>query len=59
MANKRVTSEPLFGRASPKDVKAIQKHMTAHTAQLLKNADAARAVLRQTGAAEEPKAPKA
>ena len=47
MANKHITSERLFGRASAKDVKAIQKHMTAHTAQLLKNADEARAVLRR------------
>jgi hypothetical protein len=58
MANKRITSEPLFGRATAKDVKAIQKHMDAHTARLLKNADKAREVLRRTGAADGPEAPK-
>jgi hypothetical protein len=55
MANKRVTSAPLFGRASNKEVKDIQESMDAYTARLLKNAEAAREVLRRTGAAAADK----
>lgn len=55
MTNKRVTSAPLFGRASAKEVKDIQASMDAYTARVLKNAEAARAVLRRTGAAASDK----
>lgn len=51
MANKDVSSAPLFGRASAKEVKDIQESMDAYTARLLKDAKAAREVLRRTGAA--------
>lgn len=49
MANK-VTSAPLFGSPTSQEVEAIQKHMQAFTAKVVKNADKARKLLEDTGA---------
>jgi hypothetical protein len=49
MANK-TSSAPLFGSPTPKEVEAIQKHMQAFTAKVVKNADKARKLLEDTGA---------
>jgi len=49
MANK-VSSAPLFGSPTPTEVEAIQKHMQAFTANVVKNAARARKLLEETGA---------
>jgi hypothetical protein len=54
MANTKVTSAPLFGSASPGEVKAIQKRMQIYTQRLIKDAERARKVLRETGATDDP-----
>ena len=53
MANTDVTSAPLFGSASKRDVEAIQKRMNAFTEKLLQDAKSAREILRKTGATNE------
>lgn len=50
MTNKRTTSVPLFGSATPREVEAIQKEMNAFTAKLVKKTDQARKLLEETGA---------
>jgi hypothetical protein len=51
MASKRVSSSPLFGSASPQEVREIQDEIASFTAKLLKDVDRARKILRSTGAA--------
>jgi hypothetical protein len=49
MANK-VSSAPLFGSPTREEIEAIQKHMEAFTANVVKNADKARKLLEDVGA---------
>jgi hypothetical protein len=58
MANK-VSSAPLFGSSSPKEIAAIQKHMEAFTANVAKDPVKARRLLEETGAvlADAPREP--
>lgn len=53
MANTDVTSAPLFGSASRRDVEAIQKRMNAFTEKLVQDAKVAREILRKTGATDD------
>jgi len=49
MENKRITSSPLFGSATPQQVRDIQNEIDAYTARLVKNTAEARKVLEQIG----------
>jgi hypothetical protein len=51
MVSKRVSSSPLFGSASPQEVREIQDEIDSFTAKLMKDVDRARKILRSTGAA--------
>lgn len=53
MANK-VSSAPLFGSPTREEVEAIQKHMHAFTAKVVKNPDKARKLLEDIGAVAAP-----
>jgi hypothetical protein len=46
----KTSSEPLFGSPTPKEVEAIQTHIQAFTAKLVKDADKARELLKDIGA---------
>lgn len=58
MANKRVTSSPLFGSASPKEVTDIQKEIQDFTSRAARTRLAAQDLLRRAGVSPEEESPK-
>jgi hypothetical protein len=54
MENKRITSSPLFGSATPQQVRDIQSEIDAYTARLVKNTTEARKVLEAIGGLPDP-----
>jgi hypothetical protein len=54
MANTRVTSTPLFGSPTGRQVKAVQDEIDAYTAKLIKNVSKARKVFEKAVPEPEP-----
>lgn len=54
MANKSVSSAPLFGSSNPEQIRGIQKEINAATAEFLKDGTKRRELLRKIGAITEP-----
>ncbi len=54
MANKKVSSAPLFGSPTVQQVKSVQDAIEAYAANLVKNGAQARKLLTEIEPAEEP-----
>lgn len=50
MTNTKVTSAPLFGSSSPKQIRGIQKEIQAAGAEVRKSNEKRRALLKRIGA---------
>jgi hypothetical protein len=58
MANKPITSSPLFGSASPKEVTDIQQEIQEFTSKAARTRAAAKDLLRRAGVPSEKDSPK-
>jgi hypothetical protein len=56
MANKPISSSPLFGSASPQQVTEIQQEIRDFTAEAVRTREAAQELLRRTGVPSEKEA---